>query len=66
MARKKQTQASQNMDPYSFTWEDAFYIHDLNDGSLFYRGEQKGHWYNLCLKPNPFLIETLTKTVYEL
>lgn len=54
MARKKQTQASRNMDPYSFTWEDAFYIYDLNDGSLFYRGEQEGHWYNLCLKPNPF------------
>ena len=33
---------------------DLFYIYDLNDGSLLYRGEQEGHWYNLCLKPNPF------------
>lgn len=56
MAKKKQTQASQCMDPYSFSWEDAFYIHNLNDGTLFYRQgrEDEEPWYNLCVKPNPY------------
>lgn len=55
MAKKKRTQ-NQEMDPYSFSWEDAFYIQDLDDGTLEYRkevGENEPHWYNLKLRPNP-------------
>lgn len=57
MAKRKKHKASVNMDPYSFSWEDAFYIHNLNDGTLFYRqGKylEEEPFYNLCFKPNPF------------
>lgn len=47
-------------DPYMLSWDDVFYIQDLDNGTLSYRLQVKDnepHWYNLKLRPNPIYPE---------
>ena len=47
--------SNENMNPMTFSWEDVFYIQNLDDGTLWYRKNsgRQPDWYNLKLKPNP-------------